>query len=90
MNSRKSQHTPARSPSSGDTSQRGEHPDEGVEDIMPTVYTEPEDVVAVAELAEAERAVARHDASPAQVRGVEAAAQHRRGEDRVESWRREW
>lgn len=74
--------------------QRQRHPvdgvDEGVEDVMPTVYAEPEDVVAVAELAEAERAVARHDASPVQARGVEAAAQHRRGEDRVESWRREW
>ena len=62
-------------------------PDEAVADIAPATYSDPEDVVAVAELAEAERAVARHHATPAQTRGVETAAQHRRGEDRVDSWR---
>lgn len=56
-------------------------------DVLPTVYTDRADVVAVGELAEAERAAARHGATEAQTQGVEAAGAVRRAEDRVAGWR---
>jgi hypothetical protein len=56
-------------------------------DIFPTVYYSAEDVSDVEEMAEAERAAARHTASPDQAAGVAAAAQVRRAEDRLERWR---
>jgi Domain of unknown function (DUF4383) len=67
--------------------QQERHPDEGVTDLLPTIYADVEDAAAVAELAEAERAAARGGATPAQARGVEAAARVRRAEDRVAGWR---
>ncbi|WP_433272700.1 DUF4383 domain-containing protein [Pseudonocardia xinjiangensis] len=58
------------------------------EDIpLPTVFRDAEDVIAARELAEAERAVAQHAASPAQADGVAAAMKSRRAEDRVQAWR---
>lgn len=66
---------------------RERHPDEGVADVLPTVYADPEDVTAVRELADAERAVARHGATPEQAGGVAAAGRARRAEDRVHGWR---
>lgn len=63
------------------------HPDEGVADLHPTTYADVEDAAAVAELAEAERAVARGSATPAQAAGVEAAGRARRAEDRLAGWR---
>jgi len=44
-------------------------------------------VRAAADLAEAERADARHSPSPAQVTGLDAAHEARRGEERVAKWR---
>lgn len=62
-------------------------PTETGEDIFPTVYRSAEDAVDVEELARAERAAARHAATPEQAAGVAAAAQVRRAEDRLEGWR---
>lgn len=67
--------------------QQERHPDDGVADVLPTIYAERADVVAVGELAEAERAAARHGATQAQAEGVEAAGAVRRAEDRVAGWR---
>ena len=67
---------------------RERHPDDsGAGDVLPTVYADPADVIAVGELAEAERASARQDATPFQRHGVEAAAGARSAEDRVADWR---
>jgi hypothetical protein len=63
-----------------ETTDAGEEPD-----IHQTVYRS-EDVSDVEELAEAERAAARHAATPDQVAGVAAAAEVRRTEDRLEQW----
>ena len=67
--------------------QQQRNPDEGVVDVLPTIYASDEDVKAVGELAEAERAAARHSATPEQAEGVEAAGAARRAEDRVAGWR---
>lgn len=56
-------------------------------DIFPTVHRTAEDALDVEELARAERAAARHAATPEQAAGVAAAAKVRRAEDRLESWR---
>ncbi|HEY2205715.1 MAG TPA: DUF4383 domain-containing protein [Pseudonocardia sp.] len=72
---------------SGNPYNRERHPDEDAVDVLPTVYPHAEDVRAVRELAEAERAVARHNATPAQADGVREAGRFRRAEDRVGSWR---
>lgn len=57
------------------------------EDIFPTVYHSAEDAFDVEELARAERAAARHAATPEQAAGVAAAAKVRRAEDRLDGWR---
>jgi hypothetical protein len=67
--------------------QQDRHPDDGTPDVMPTIYRDAADVAAVTELAEAERAAARRGATPAQAKGVAAAGQARRAEDRVAGWR---
>jgi hypothetical protein len=67
--------------------QQERHPDGGPVDVLPTIYADAADAAAVGELAEAERAAARHGATPGQVRGVAAAGAARRGEDRVAGWR---
>ena len=54
---------------------------------LSTIFDDPADVVAAIELADAERAVAQHTASPDQVGGVAAAGGSRRPEDRVRAWR---
>lgn len=63
------------------------HPDEGTADVIPTIYTDARDVTAIGELAEAERAAARHGTNAGQARGLRAVAQARRTEDRVALWR---
>jgi hypothetical protein len=67
-----------------------DHPDDAGErpDIFPTIYRSAHDAADAAALAEAERAVARHGATPEQVDGVTEAAQVRRAEERLEGWRR--
>ena len=67
--------------------QQQRHPDDGDSDHLPTIYATAADVAAARELAEAERASARHTATPAQAEGVEAAGTARRAEDRVAGWR---
>jgi hypothetical protein len=54
---------------------------------LPTVFRDHADVIAARELAEAERAVAQHAATPEQVTRVAAAGRARRAEDRVSAWR---
>jgi len=51
-------------------------------------FSDPADVRAVAQLAEAERAEARRRLSPTQAEGLAAAHEMRRAEDRVAQWRR--
>jgi hypothetical protein len=51
------------------------------------VIVDPAEVAAAAELAEAERAVAQHTATPEQAAGVDAVRDIRRPEDRVRAWR---
>jgi uncharacterized protein DUF4383 len=69
--------------------QRERHPDEGAADAaaVPTVLTDARDLVAIGELAEAERAAARNGATPAQARGLLAVGRARRTEDRIALWR---
>ncbi|MEN3269350.1 DUF4383 domain-containing protein [Pseudonocardia sp.] len=60
----------------------------GGQDVpLPTVFRDQDDVAAARELAEAERAVAQHAATPEQVARVAAARGARRAEDRVSAWR---
>lgn len=69
----------------------GDAEPEGAEerpDIFPTEYRSAEDAADVAEFAVAERAVARHAGTPAEVAGVAEAGKARRAEDRIEGWRR--
>ncbi|MET0190268.1 MAG: DUF4383 domain-containing protein [Pseudonocardia sediminis] len=54
---------------------------------LPTVYPHPDDAAAARALGEAESAVSRGVATPEQIAGVRAAAENRRHEDRVTSWR---
>ena len=61
----------------------GERPD-----IFPMQVRRAEDAADVAELAAAERAVARRACTPEDVEGVAEAGNARRGEDRLEGWRR--
>jgi Domain of unknown function (DUF4383) len=63
------------------------HPGGEPEVPMPTVFRDAADVIAARELAEAERAVAQHAASPEQIDRVAAARSARRAEDRVRAWR---
>jgi hypothetical protein len=60
----------------------------GRSDILPMQVSTAEDAAGVAELAAAERAVARHAGTPEDVEGVAEAGKGRRGEDRLEGWRR--
>ena len=72
----------------------GDHGDVGPDDtgerpdIFPMQVSSAEDAADVAELAAAERAVARHAGTPEDVEGVAEAGKARRGEDRLEGWRR--
>jgi hypothetical protein len=66
--------------------QQERHVDEQGE-RLPTIYSDAGDVRAVTELAEAERANARHGASPAQAAGLAAIHDVREAEDRVKGWR---
>ena len=54
---------------------------------LPTIFSDPADVRAAAELAEAERAAARHSISQVQATGLAAAHKARRAEERVAEWR---
>jgi hypothetical protein len=67
--------------------ERHDRDDEQEQVPLPTIFSDPADVRAAAELAEAERADARHSTSPTQVTGLAAAREARRAEDRVEKWR---
>ena len=60
----------------------------GRPDIFPMQVSRAEDAADVAELAAAERAVARRACTPEDVEGVAEACKGRRGEDRLEGWRR--
>lgn len=55
---------------------------------LPTFFTDHEDAIAARELADAERAVALHVASPEVVARVAAVQGLRREEDRVREWRK--
>jgi hypothetical protein len=57
-------------------------------DALPSHFDGPEDAAAARELAEAERAVAQHAATPEVTADVEAVRSLRREEDRVQEWRR--
>ena len=57
-------------------------------DPLPSHFDGPEDAAAARELAEAERAVAQHAATPEITARVEAVRSMRREEDRVQEWRR--
>jgi hypothetical protein len=67
--------------------ERHDRDDEQEQVPLPTIFADPADVRAAAELAEAERAEARHSMSPEQVTGLAAANEVRRAEDRVAKWR---
>jgi len=54
---------------------------------LPTTFHDPADAVAARELAEAERAVAQHEASPEVAARVADVDHLRREEDRVQRWR---
>lgn len=69
-----------------DKDRSAEDDDGTTKDIFPTVYRSAQDAVDVTELAQAERAVAQHAATPEQVAGVSEAGQERRAEDRLERW----
>lgn len=55
---------------------------------LPTVYSGEDDAVAVRELADAERAVVAHTATPEQAAAVHAIRDVRTAEDRLAAWRR--
>ena len=57
-------------------------------DPRPAHFDDPQDAAAARELAEAERAVAQHTASPDVVERVRAVRGMRKEEDRVQEWRR--
>jgi hypothetical protein len=69
--------------------QRERHVDDGDPAPLPAHFTDPNDIAAVRELAEAERAVAQHAASPDVVARIEAIRDLRGDEDRVQAWRRQ-
>jgi hypothetical protein len=60
--------------------------DRAIEELS-TIFADPADALAAAELAEAERAVVQHEATAEQAAGVAAAGGVRRPEDRVRAWR---
>lgn len=62
------------------------HDDDSVE-VLPTVYPEARDAQEVRALADAERAVAQHGATPEQAAAVAAIRDVRRAEDRLAAWR---
>ena len=70
-----------------DQQERDDGDDEQEPVPLPTILSDPADMRAAAALAEAERADARHSPSPAQVTGLDAAHEARRGEERVAKWR---
>ena len=69
--------------------QRERHVADGDPAPLPAHFTDPNDIAAVRELAEAERAVAQHAASPDVVARIEAIRDLRGDEDRVQAWRRQ-
>ncbi len=54
---------------------------------LPTIFSDVADVRAAGELAEAERAAARHGATPEQAAHLVGIGEVRRTEDRVSGWR---
>lgn len=64
------------------------HDHDGPSSELPTFFEDPEDVRAARDLADAERAVAQHAATPEVAARVAAVDVFRRGEDRVREWRR--
>lgn len=55
--------------------------------VLPTIYPHEDDAAAVRALADAERAVARHSATPEQAAAVHAIRDARSAEDRLAAWR---
>jgi hypothetical protein len=69
--------------------QRERHQDDAQPAPLPTTFNkDPDDAAAARELAEAERAVAQHAASPEVTARIEAIHNLRREEDRVQEWRK--
>ena len=66
---------------------RERHHDDERPDPLPTTFSDPDDIVAARELAEAERAVAQHTASPEVVARIHALRDVREPEERVQRWR---
>ncbi len=66
---------------------RERHPDDEARGALPTTFRDPHDVAAARELAEAERAVAQHTASPEVAARIDALRDVRRPEERVQRWR---
>lgn len=60
---------------------------QGRTDVLPTVYPHADDTAAVRDLADAERAVAQHSATPEQAAAVHAIRDVRTAEDRLAAWR---
>jgi hypothetical protein len=69
--------------------QRERHGADGDPAPLPAHFTDPNDIAAARELAEAERAVAQHAAPPDVVARIEAIRDLRGDEDRVQAWRRQ-
>jgi Domain of unknown function (DUF4383) len=67
--------------------QQERHQDDDPPPQLPTTFRDTDDATAASELAEAERAVAQHAATPEQEARVEAIRDIRRAEDRVRAWR---
>lgn len=61
--------------------------DTGEPSFLPTIFADPADARAAGELAEAERAAARHGATPEQAAQLAGISEVRRTEDRVAGWR---
>jgi Domain of unknown function (DUF4383) len=71
-----------------DNPYQGERHGHDVPEPLPSHFDDPENAAAARELAEAERAVTQHVASPELVARVKAVDAMRRDEDRVKEWRR--
>ena len=67
--------------------QHERHPDDEQREALPTIFRDPADIAAARELAEAERAVAQHTASPEVVARIHALRDVGRPEERVQRWR---
>ena len=71
-----------------DNPYRQERHGQDTPDPLPSHFDDPADAAAARELAEAERAVAQHAATPELTARVEAVSGMRSGEERIEEWRR--